>query len=330
MVSPAPTVTTEEKRAALTQALASHTFARSEQLKGFLKFVCEKAIAGKGEEINEYLIGVEVLSRPSDYSPNEDSAVRNRAYALRGKLEELYSHELPDARIRVELPKGSYCPEFMLHEPDRQPSLKTLPAADRPSLAPGSPESGRLSWPSILTGLLLGLLLAGAIWTASVLISPAKLNPTLAATSDSPELAELWRPVLQNDRPLILLFSSLQFQRYDNGFIRFLLRAEEVEWAERAREMVAFSNDGKFLAFGQRTSAEIHVWRRADWQLVAEQKLPGKSLGSNGYHRVTFAPDNKWLAAGFEDKAIRLWPLPERAVAEAQTIGSQSISRQRL
>lgn len=78
--------------------------------------------------------------------------------------------------------------------------------------------------------------------------------------------------------------------------------------------MVAFSNDGKFLAFGQRTSAEIHVWRIADWQLVAEQKLPGKSLGSTGYHSVTLAADNKWLAAGFADKAIRLWPLLERTV----------------
>lgn len=79
MVSSASALTIEEKRAALTQALTSHTFARSEQLKGFLKFVCEREIAGTGAEINEYLIGVEVLDRPSAYSPNEDSAVRNRA-----------------------------------------------------------------------------------------------------------------------------------------------------------------------------------------------------------------------------------------------------------
>src|SRR5262245_14928975 len=102
MISSAPAPTIEEKRAALALALTSHTFARSEQLKGFLKFVCEKAIAGKGDEIDEYLIGVEVLGRPPDYSPNEDSAVRNRAYALRGKLEELYSRESPDAQVRIE------------------------------------------------------------------------------------------------------------------------------------------------------------------------------------------------------------------------------------
>lgn len=87
MISSAPTPTIEEKRAALALALTSHTFARSEQFKGFLKFVCEKAIAGEGDEINEYLIGLEALGRPPDYSPNEDSAVRNRAYTLRGKVD---------------------------------------------------------------------------------------------------------------------------------------------------------------------------------------------------------------------------------------------------
>jgi hypothetical protein len=210
MISSAPAPTIEEKRAALTLALTSHTFARSEQLKGFLKFVCEKAIAGKGDEINEYLIGVEVLGRPPDYSPNEDSAVRNRAYALRGKLEELYSRESPDAQVRIELPKGSYCPEFIGREP---PPL--LMPSMTPESRPLKPE------------------------TARVLVSPAKLTGTIEATGDSPELAELWKPFLQNDRPLIILFSSLQFYRYDSGFIRDLEMNDPARHETRVRELQA-------------------------------------------------------------------------------------------
>src|SRR5215470_6096427 len=106
-------VTAEQKQAALDAVLRSNTFARSDQLKSFLRYVCEMEIAGHGHELTEYLIGVEALGRPSQYSPGDDSAVRNRAFALRKKLQEFYEREMPDAPIRIELHKGSYCPHFV-------------------------------------------------------------------------------------------------------------------------------------------------------------------------------------------------------------------------
>src|SRR5215470_15494516 len=106
-------VTAEQKQAALDAVLRSNTFARADQLKSFLKYVCEMEIAGHGHELSEYLIGVEALGRPSQYSPGDDSAVRNRAFALRKKLQEFYEREKPDAPIRIELHKGSYCPHFV-------------------------------------------------------------------------------------------------------------------------------------------------------------------------------------------------------------------------
>ena len=109
----AESVTAEQKQAALEAVLRSNTFARADQLKSFLKYVCEMEIAGHGHELSEYLIGVEALGRPSQYSPGDDSAVRNRAFALRKKLQEFYERENPDAPIRIELHKGSYCPHFV-------------------------------------------------------------------------------------------------------------------------------------------------------------------------------------------------------------------------
>jgi hypothetical protein len=47
----------DEKRSALNQILASQTFARSDQLKAFLEFVCEQEFKGEGAGLNEYLIG---------------------------------------------------------------------------------------------------------------------------------------------------------------------------------------------------------------------------------------------------------------------------------
>ena len=46
----------EHKRAALEAVLQSHTFARTDQLKCFLKYVCEMEMSGRGHELTEYLI----------------------------------------------------------------------------------------------------------------------------------------------------------------------------------------------------------------------------------------------------------------------------------
>src|SRR5262245_19024142 len=109
--------TIDQKRVALDLVLHSLTFARADQLKSFLKYVCEMEVAGRGHELTEYRIGVEALGRPSNYSPGDDSGVRNRAFGLRKKLHELYENEQPEATIRNELTKGSYCPHFILTYP---------------------------------------------------------------------------------------------------------------------------------------------------------------------------------------------------------------------
>ncbi|MEK7830496.1 MAG: hypothetical protein AAB401_05380, partial [Acidobacteriota bacterium] len=56
-------VSEDQKRAALDAALRSNTFARADQIKSFLKYVCEMEIAGRGHELTEYLIGIEALGR---------------------------------------------------------------------------------------------------------------------------------------------------------------------------------------------------------------------------------------------------------------------------
>ena len=50
---------------------------------------------------------------PSSYSTDDDSSVRRRAYALRQKLDRVYADELTEAKVRIEVPKGSYVPRFV-------------------------------------------------------------------------------------------------------------------------------------------------------------------------------------------------------------------------
>jgi hypothetical protein len=118
----------EEKEKAFEAVLKSRTFSRSDQLQGFLRYICELELAGRGHEITEYSIATEALNRPSDYAPGEDSSVRSRAHSLRRKLQEFYESEAPDAEWRIDLPKGSYRPLFV--------SRNRLPLVLGPSLAP--------------------------------------------------------------------------------------------------------------------------------------------------------------------------------------------------
>ena len=96
------TVPDADKRAALEDVLHSVTFLRASQVRNFLRYICEMEFAGRASTLHEYLIGVEALGRPTAY-----------AYALRQKLDEVYSKELTDAPVRIDVPKGGYVPRFI-------------------------------------------------------------------------------------------------------------------------------------------------------------------------------------------------------------------------
>jgi len=142
----------EQARGAVEEVLSSETFARSEQLRSFLRFVCDRALAGRGAEINEYVVAVEALGKPRDFAPGEDSSVRRSAYELRQKLQKYYDVERPDAPVRIELPKGSYTPRFV----EAGPKIAPRPARSRVEWVLG----GALAV-SLTVCAALGLMLAG-------------------------------------------------------------------------------------------------------------------------------------------------------------------------
>src|SRR5262245_59118508 len=121
-------LTSEQKCAALEAVLRSQTFSRADQLKSFLKYVCEMEMAGRGGELTEYIIGIEALGRPAGYSPGDDSGVRTRAFATRKKLHEFYEHEQPNPPLRIDLLKGSYCPHFVESQRPQEANRHAIPA----------------------------------------------------------------------------------------------------------------------------------------------------------------------------------------------------------
>ena len=132
------TLSSEEKYAALNLVLQSDTFARADQLRSFLHYVCDLEITGQAGKITEYLIGVEALGRSERFSPNDDTSVRNRAYALRHKLEKFYAEERPASEVRIEFLKGTYVPRFVVNT-----SAAEVPPAE--TTLDGIPNSSTLA-----------------------------------------------------------------------------------------------------------------------------------------------------------------------------------------
>ena len=95
---------TEAIRDHLTRVLASPLFDRSQRQSAFLRFVVEKTIEGRKEDIKEYEIAVQVYERRVDHSTRTDPIVRVEASRLRAKLLEYYSGEGREESIRIELP----------------------------------------------------------------------------------------------------------------------------------------------------------------------------------------------------------------------------------
>src|SRR5713101_11506 len=80
----------ETARSQLERILESPGFARNERLSRFLRFVVERRLEGKDDELKESLIAIEVFGRRPDYDPKRDPVVRAEASRLRARLGEYY------------------------------------------------------------------------------------------------------------------------------------------------------------------------------------------------------------------------------------------------
>jgi TolB-like protein/Flp pilus assembly protein TadD len=103
----------DQKAAAqLQRILASKAFRQADRLKRFLTFIVEETLAGRGERLKEFVVGVEVFGKDELFDPRNDPIVRVQARRLRSQLARYYHDEGPDDGLVIELPKGGYAPVF--------------------------------------------------------------------------------------------------------------------------------------------------------------------------------------------------------------------------
>ncbi len=127
--------------------LSSPAFAQSNRCKRFLAFVVTQTLAGHANELKERTIGISVFARPVDYDTGGDSIVRVTSNEVRKRIGQYYRESSTNSSIQIELPRGSYVPEFRI-QPSRKPGaaeqpVPTTAVAKETSVPEGSPEWGR-------------------------------------------------------------------------------------------------------------------------------------------------------------------------------------------
>ena len=161
--------------------LNSQQFSGAERRKKLLEYLVEETLAGRGADLKEYRIGVDVYGRDaSTYDPRIDPVVRVDIGRLRTKLSEYYSASGRHAPLRLELPKGSYSVLFEANgaEEQEQPALSASNNAGNGHAAaiveeapetpdPGHPRATHRAWRAawlLTAALLLSVVGARVYW----------------------------------------------------------------------------------------------------------------------------------------------------------------------
>ncbi len=99
-------------RQQLARILVSKTFSQVDRLKRFVDFIVGETVAGRGGDLKEYVIGVQVFGKEASFDPRTDPIVRVQARRLRTRLARYYQDEGNSDEVVVDLPKGGYAPVF--------------------------------------------------------------------------------------------------------------------------------------------------------------------------------------------------------------------------
>jgi len=135
MAPPVVSPSEREVRDQIERIVSSAAFRPADRLKHFITFVASQVLQGKGDNLKEYAVGVQVFGRESSFDPRTDPVVRVQARRLRARLERYYREEGQDDEILVDLPKGGYAPVFRRREVSQVARPQSGPAPQRNTLA---------------------------------------------------------------------------------------------------------------------------------------------------------------------------------------------------
>jgi hypothetical protein len=174
---PMPDSQQQKILAALELIVTGAAFRSSKRCQEFLRYVVEETVAGRADKLKERTVGVELFGRGPEYDPSSDAIVRVRASEVRKRLYQHYDQAQTVSGWRIELPPGSYVPEF-----------HWVPAEEPVVAAPAAPLGNpRRAWLAAL------LLLPAVVGLIAYVLRPAP-----------PAFEQFWRPMVASANPAVV------------------------------------------------------------------------------------------------------------------------------
>lgn len=167
-------------------------FRGSKRYPALLNYVVNATLDGRSADLKERTLGVEVFGRDPNYDTNADPVVRVSAGEVRKRIAQYYHESGHNSRVQIELPLGSYVPEFLIRPAQRRTALAEQ-AADAAEVAP---RPARRVFKVAVAVLVLALL-ATAVAVASFYHRPPLKSPTA--------IASLWQPLLESSQPVLIV-----------------------------------------------------------------------------------------------------------------------------
>ena len=180
----------------VAEIIASPAFKGSRRGQEFLRHIIERSLAGQFDDLKERTLGIELFGRPPSYDTAEDAVVRVTAWDVRKRLSHFYTDRNANPEIRIDLPPGSYIPEFHRSNPESatQPEPEPLVAIEAPPL-PAPKES----WRKISYRFLLAAAAIALLW---------RLTSGIVSVIHAAKPIQPWSALLQREKSLQLVLSD--------------------------------------------------------------------------------------------------------------------------
>jgi hypothetical protein len=103
----------------LERMLQHQAFKNSKRCSALMRHLVEHALDNPSVHLKERTLGMEVFGRNASYDTSLDPVVRMTANEIRKRIAQYYHEHESDAetKTRIELPVGSYLPEFRFYTP---------------------------------------------------------------------------------------------------------------------------------------------------------------------------------------------------------------------
>lgn len=107
-----------EVRNKLRRVLTSRCFRSRRVMRKLLSYIVEAKLTGQAELLTQQAIAINALGQSSDFADLDNPLVRVHAGRLRKQLEEYYATEGYFNTLKINLPVGSYHPNFITNIPN--------------------------------------------------------------------------------------------------------------------------------------------------------------------------------------------------------------------